>query len=199
MSGAFAGRAAASPAGLPERLRAETRDAHEAVERALDWERRLGTLEGYRGFLARLYGFHVVWEPAAAALIADDAFLVPRRKLPLLLADLAFLGLTPAEVERLPRCAPVPMADAAEALGSMYVLEGSTLGGQILARHVAARLGLDAARGCAYLRAYGGGVGPMWQGFRARLLGVSSPQTQDAVVRSAAATFERLETWLSAG
>lgn len=182
---------------MPERLRAETRAAHEAVERAVDWERRTATRAGYRALLARLHGFHAVWEPTAAAALADDAFFAPRRKLPLLEADLRHLGMQAAEVAALPRCVPgPPMATRAEVLGALYVVEGSTLGGQLIARQVAARLGLHEA-GLAYYRAYGPETGRMWQAFRARLLAESDAATDAAVLRGAHATFATLRAWLA--
>lgn len=192
---------AASPSPtILDRLRAATRLAHEAVERELDWERRVGSLDGYRDLLARLYGFHAVWEPAAAALLADDAFFEPRRKARLLVADLRCLGLRQSDIDALALpCDPcVPMGTRADALGAMYVLEGSTLGGQLIARRVTAVLGLGPQSGCSYYGVYGPAVGMMWRDFRARLLDASSPEADDAMARTALCTFERLRTWLAA-
>jgi heme oxygenase len=51
-----------------------------------------------------------------------------------LLDDLQALGCTPS-LERLPMCAQLPVIDSSAAcLGVLYVLEGATLGGQILRR-----------------------------------------------------------------
>lgn len=183
---------------LLDRLRERTRDAHEAIERDLDWERRVSTVGRYRDLLSRLYGFHAVWEPAAAAVVGDEAFFGPRRKLHRLASDLAHLGLTTADIARLPTCRPgVPMATPADATGAMYVLEGSTLGGQIIARRVAETLGSRADGACAYYRAYGAATGLMWREFRARLLTVP-PAEHGAVVDAAASTFACLRQWICA-
>ena len=61
-----------------ECLRAETRTAHEAIERDLAWETRVATRDGYRALLARFWGFHAELEPALADALADDAFFDPR-------------------------------------------------------------------------------------------------------------------------
>ena len=190
------------PAAILGRLREETRDLHDAIERGLDWERRVATPAGYRALLARWYGFHATFEPAAAAVFADAAaegFFGPRRKLHLLRRDLFHLGLTAGEVDALPMCGPpMPIAARAEALGALYVLEGSTLGGQIVARHVERTLGLDPrGGGCAYYASYGrNGIGPMWRAFQGEVAAQSSPATDDALVRAARWTFDRLRGWL---
>lgn len=43
---------------LLDRLKAETRPAHDHVEKALDLEHRIATRDGYRDLLIRFYGFH---------------------------------------------------------------------------------------------------------------------------------------------
>ena len=190
------------PAAVLGRLREETRDLHDAVERDLDWERRVATLAGYRALLARWYGFHATFEPAAAMAFAGAAaedFFGPRRKLHLLRRDLVHLGLAAEEVDALPVCRRLaPMTTWAEVLGAMYVLEGSTLGGQVIARHVERTLRLDPREGgCAYYASYGrDGVGPMWRAFQGEVAAQSSPATDDALVRAARRTFERLRGWL---
>ena len=184
-----------------DRLREETRAAHDAIERVFDWEGRLATREGYRALLGRLHGFHAVWEPAAAALLNDPALFEPRRKAHLLARDLVHLRLAPEAVARLPR----PGGDAAprtreEALGGLYVLEGSTLGGQVIARHLLRALAVGPATGGAYYAAYGEAVGPMWRAVRARLLAeAADAATADAVVAAAGRTFESMRAWLAAG
>lgn len=181
--------------GLHARLRAATGPAHAALERDLDWQARVATLTGYRGLLARLHGFHAAWEPAIGAALADAAFLDPRRRLALLAEDLAGLGLPPAAIDALPRPSPAPIADAASALGALYVLEGSTLGGRVIARHVARVHGADAP--CAYYRAHGSRGGAMWTAFRGRLDAVPEAGAP-AAAAAAVATFEALGRWLGA-
>jgi len=175
---------------LLERLKMETRPAHDRIERAVDLERRTTSRSSYRALLARLYGFHAAWEPKAEAMIADPAFFRPRCKTALLARDLGFLGLADLEIARLPRCAPLmPMTSAAAAFGAMYVVEGSTLGGTLIARRVERHLGLTAGRGCSYFRSYGAEVGPTWKLFRERLLELSSPGHDEVVIASANLTF----------
>ena len=185
-----------APVPLRDRLRAETRDEHEATERALEGTLRVATLAGYRRLLGRLYGFHVVWEPAAASVIADEAFFGARRKLVLIADDLRSLGVTAAEIAALPPISPCPAPrDFADAMGAMYVVEGSTLGGQIIARRLESSLGSAVAGALSYYRPYGPRCGSMWRAFLARL-NDEPAGAHDRIVASARATFAGLRRWL---
>lgn len=187
----------AKPTNLLLRLKTETAVAHARIEQAFDLEARTSSLSAYRHLLARLYGFHAGWEPCAEAALSDPQFFHPRRKAKFLERDLRQLGMTPGAIRRLPSCDPtISMRTAAESLGSMYVLEGSTLGGAIIARHVERRLGLGCNNGCSYFRCYGGNVGRMWTAFKAALLTRCPPEQQDDTIAAALQTFEMLRSWL---
>lgn len=159
----------------------------------MDLAWHLGSRERYRALLARFHGAHAGFEDEAAGLVGDPAFFDPRRKAGPLARDLQALGLDAAEVEALPRLG-FHLPDRASAYGAMYVLEGSTLGGALIARDVARALGVDAPR--AYFASYGPALGPMWKAFQARLLALSHPATDDAVVAAAERTFAALQGWL---
>lgn len=182
---------------LLERLKLETGPAHERIETAMDLDSRIASRERYRDLLIRFYGFHAAWETAAGATAPDRDFFARRCKAGLLAKDLAALGLTEREIIGLPQCDPLmPLPSPAAVLGSMYVVEGSTLGGAIIAREVERRLGYDAATGCAYFRSYGRDIAAMWRQFGAVLLAASSPDTDDVVVTTAQATFDVMHDWL---
>ncbi|MFD0934978.1 biliverdin-producing heme oxygenase, partial [Methylobacterium trifolii] len=128
--------------------------------------------------------------------ISDDAFLAPRLRLDALAADLRHLGLPEDSLAALPRPDPVFLAGPAAAMGALYVLEGSTLGGQVIGRHIAAQHGIT-GDGLAYYRAHGPRTGAMWAAFRARLDASSDePAGEEAVTESAIATFEAMRAWL---
>ncbi|WP_162815810.1 biliverdin-producing heme oxygenase [Microvirga aerophila] len=182
---------------LLERLKIETRPAHDRIERAIDLERRIASRDRYRQLLIRFYGFHSAWEDVAMAKAPDPEFFQRRCKAPLLVKDLQALGLQSTDIERLPACHPLMPLGAPEAvLGSMYVVEGSTLGGAIIARDVERSLGLTAETGCAYFRSYGRDIGPMWKSFGAMLLAASSPETDDLIIEAASQTFNVMHDWL---
>jgi heme oxygenase len=182
---------------LLERLKVETRQAHDRIEAAIDLDRRIASRDAYRDLLARFYGFHKAWESEAAAMAPDRDFFQSRCKTQLLARDLETLGLESDDIIRLPQCQPLMPLPAPEAvLGSMYVVEGSTLGGAIIAREVENRLGLTAETGCAYFRSYGRDVAAMWKSFGAKLLEASSPEADDLIVGAAQETFNVMHDWL---
>ena len=182
---------------LLKRLKVETREAHDRIEAAIDLERRIASRDAYRDLLARFYGFHKAWESEAAAVAPDRDFFRSRCKTQLLARDLKALGLKSDDIIRLPQCRPLMPLPALEALlGSMYVVEGSTLGGAIIAREVENRLGLTAETGCAYFRSYGRDVAAMWKSFGVKLLQASSPEADDLIVGAAQETFNVMHDWL---
>lgn len=112
-------------------LRAATASAHERVDRAFG-AFDLSDRDDYRAFLIAQAGPLLSAEAAVDAI--DPSALLPdwpeRRRSDLIRADLADFGTPPA-----PTGAFDLQCDAA-ALGAIYVLEGSRLGGAMLARNV---------------------------------------------------------------
>ena len=105
-------------------------------------------------------------------------------------------------MDALPRCPALPtIGGIPEALGCLYVMEGATLGGQIIRRQAASRLGLGPSSGCSFFSAYGEQVGPMWRAFRAALAdyATGAPGAQARVLDAASDTFARLDLWLAGG
>jgi heme oxygenase len=182
---------------LLERLKTETRPAHDRIEEAMDLDRRIASRDSYKNLLIRFYGFHNAWEKAAGTVASDRAFFERRCKTTLLSKDLVALGLNEDDIIRLPQCDPLmPLPSSAAVLGSMYVVEGSTLGGAIIAREVERKLGLGPETGCAYFRSYGREIAVMWKQFGARLMQASSPDADDVIVETARQTFDIMHDWL---
>lgn len=184
-----------------QRLRAETQENHKRLESRLDLLERALSLERYRELVARFYGFYVPMESCLEAICREALPQVEysqRRKLPWLVQDLERLGLSREQVEALPMCAQLPeVREAAQALGCLYVLEGSTLGGQIISRHLQSVHGLDAENGAAFFRSYGPQIGPMWRAFGAAITAYpAGVEEEQRILRAACETFMTLETWL---
>jgi heme oxygenase len=182
---------------LLQRLKIETASLHDRIEETFDLESLTRSIPAYRDLLGRLYGFHATWEPRAELALADPEFFRKRRKVDFLRADLHELGMDRGGIDRLALCDPtVTMQTPADAWGSMYVVEGSTLGGIIIARNVERRLGLNRRKGYRYFCCYGTDIRPMWTSFGARLLARCGSAEEDVVVAAACRTFETLHYWL---
>lgn len=180
---------------LLERLRQETRPQHEGLEKALDLLSPTLGIARYQDILRRFHAFWRSWRPLAHGLLAKEGdLLTGRDRTPLLESDLAHFNLTPLRPD-----GPLPtLNDADQALGSLYVLEGSTLGGQVIARHLETHLGLRDGAGYAYFQGYGRQNGPMWAALRERLAHhPTEGPTADRLVAGARETFSLLEQRLA--
>lgn len=187
----------ASPAR--EYLRYATAHHHARIERVLNIETIVCPAE-YRQLLARMLAFYRPMELALARIAWSALELNPaeRRKTPLLIRDLLAIGATRQEVAAVPDAAIPDFDGHVGALGCCYVLEGATLGGQLIARHVKSVLKLDSANGATFFNGYGRATGAMWGSFCA----VLNARVQDlascrAAATAACATFEHLEACLS--
>ncbi|MGE8451123.1 MAG: biliverdin-producing heme oxygenase [Pseudomonadales bacterium] len=181
-------------------LRAGTAKLHNGLEKRLPFfSDRLDTTV-FRQLMQAYYGFYRPLENALldSAVTPIDLDLLSRLKAPTLRNDLHTLGLSAEAIERLPICQTLPAISCrATCLGVLYVLEGATLGGQILRREMAARLGLNADNGAAFLDIYGADTGRRWRDFIACLSSrYLDSDEREAVVMAAQATFDCFERWL---
>jgi heme oxygenase len=183
-------------------LREKTRAEHQAIEASLAvLMSQALTREAYEEVLKRFYGFYASVEHALARTIGLDGAgiaLEPRAKAPLLAIDLRFFQVDPMIV---PRCADHVRVDSvAAALGSMYVLEGASLGGQIISRRLRTTIGVTPETGGRFFHGYGERTGEMWSAFGEALSAYSSRerQTERQIVEAAKATFRDLRGWCEA-
>jgi heme oxygenase len=180
-------------------LRTGTAPEHETLERTLDLLDPDLERPRLAGVLTRMHGF---WLAAEAGLddwatrFPADARSVTwpaRRRAGLFAADLDALGAAPADAAPTLR----PVADTDDALGRLYVLEGSTLGGAFIDRHLAALPGLAGVRLRAF-SPYGPETGAMWHAFRrATRARVTDGGDAGAMVAAATGTFRALAEWCS--
>ena len=178
-----------------KRLRRETEANHRAVENSLPLMHvELNTAQ-YVLCLRQMYGIVAAWEERAADTAPEwmQNTLAARQRKRLLELDLAWFGVAEQDDRRptLPDMNGLPGL-----LGAMYVMEGSTLGGQLIARHLETTLHLSEGRGNAYFRGYGAQTGPMWKEFCEMLkMRIADDQT-DVVVASAKAMFVTFGEWM---
>jgi heme oxygenase len=181
-------------------LREATHEEHEAIERVVPLTQDHLRLPDYVAYLERALGFYAPLEarlsPALAGVPALD--LAARQKTPLLERDLESLGVDAGRRAELPRCAPELPASPSAALGVLYVLEGATLGGRIIARHLEKNLPELPASARRFLEPYGEDTGPRWKAFGAAVEAFAAgPDADlDAMCAAARTTFTRYGEWL---
>jgi heme oxygenase len=178
-------------------LRKGTADIHRLIEGRVPVFREGFNLEDYGQLVESFFGF---WAPVEerlsklASLRDPQLALESRFKCSLLKKDLLILGRDPATV---PQCEKLPRLDTfLQGLGSLYVLEGSTLGSQIISRRLKEKLQLNEASGASFFNAYGGSVGARWLEFKKFVAASVRPEHADIVVESARQTFTCFYEWL---
>jgi heme oxygenase len=183
---------------LLDDLKSQTRTQHSRLEKINGLPE---SRADYIALLERFYGFVAPWERRMAEhLPADDVLRSGREKTVWLEADLSHFECGAGHRKALPCCEDLPGTHTRAAiLGACYVFEGSTLGGQFIARHLREKLGMDAGEGDRYFSSYGPDVGSKWQAFREELLRHSSPENDPEIVRAAQETFEKLGAWFAMG
>jgi len=183
-------------------LKAATGTRHAALERQLPLLDSNLSHAIYRQYVQRLFGFYDPLETRLSALPWWDAIgfdYALRHKTPRLRQDLLLLGDTEQTIAGLPRCERLPpLISEAQLWGCLYVIEGATLGGQIIIKHLHTHLGLTASSGASFFDGYGPQTGSRWKAFCAAVPaeGDDVPGGRDAMLLSANLTFDALSEWL---
>ena len=191
--------ALSNPSEIPAillRLRHETHPYHDALEQhAFNRAMAAGTptAAGTAQFLTKMYGFLQPYETVLRAHTADFSpawTLTERFRAHLILEDLPAIAGAPIP----PLCpAMPPLRTRAQLLGTMYVMEGSTLGGQVIARQLA-KAGIPMRQ---YFMGYGGRTGALWKTFCQQLAEAAPAAGPDEVVAAAGRAFHHLDAWLN--
>jgi heme oxygenase len=183
---------------LLEALRGATRAQHDEIESHLRLMEPLG-LARYTAIVTGFDAFLGRWEPRIEAALPPHlrSWWRPRRRHAFAADDLRHLGAAStardhAEAEA--ALAQLPLQALPQALGSMYVIEGSALGGQVIAPKLQRELGLVPGAGASYFHGFGRDTGGMWRDFR-DMLGREVDASETTVQQACAAargTFQAL-------
>jgi heme oxygenase len=158
------------------------------------------SMRAYGNLLSRLWGFHRAFEDILANPPAGlDFDPRDRARAGMLEADLIDLGHDRQAIGRLPVCAFLYRPRlAAEFMGALYVVEGSTMGGAQLARALAPLFDGAGEMGRRFFLGYGARNGAMWRDFVDRLDRLAgNEELEVAATRGAVATFNDFERWVA--
>lgn len=178
---------------LRRKLQHETHDIHQALHR----HPRLAPLQSdaitraqYADIIASFYSFYTSQEPRYTKFAAD--FTVEFRPLPLLRKDAQLLGLP------LPSLSIQPsVTDEADFIGYLYVKQGSTLGGQVIAKHLEDVFGIERGKTLHFFNGAGRDTGRNWKAFEAYLDLAETRLDHDRIVSAAKAAFQALYDHMS--
>jgi heme oxygenase len=176
---------------IMQRLRDETAALHAHVEAMLNPAVRFSSRSEYAELLRILHPFYRKCEVVLAALPWQEIGFDfdARRKDHLLIADLQALG-EPSVDERPDAYCPICI-DLASGFGTLYVLEGATLGGRILRKQLRSKLGIDATNGGSFYDCYADRTNERWTEFKAAAESYvgAQPHRIDSTLAAATATF----------
>ena len=151
-------------------LRLTTRADHDRIERILRLDEPM-PLERYATILCGFDAFLRTWEPRIHAALPErlQSWYRARWRGGFASADVEWLrSVAQVEVPAVDvvAAAALPLVDLAQVLGSLYVIEGSALGGRVIAPLLKRTLGLGQGSGASYFHGFGGDTAAMWSNFR---------------------------------
>lgn len=178
-----------------KRIKAATQVYHDQTEQLSSRPVAEFTLSDYQQFLRVNHLFHGSVEQALANAL-PESLREPlrwseRRKALRIQQDLDELGAEYNASEWL----SLPLGSVPEALGAMYVAEGSTLGGIMMKKLWQGHPVIGACSSFAFLGCYGSQTGTYWKSFMSLLEAtLDHPDEQEAAILSAQSTFRFYET-----
>lgn len=154
---------------LRDQLKHETRQEHHDLEKALDLFSAQFNVTDYCNLLVKFFVFHVAFDAYLVVKGLEDSsaekfYLDGRSKKNWLAQDMDFMGIdNVADIRKLSHDDFAILLPSTEHIwGAIYVIEGSTLGGEILARHFTKTLGLFPEAGLRFFTAYGSETKAKW-------------------------------------
>jgi heme oxygenase len=182
------------------RLKRETASLHAELDAMV--APMLSERPSYRVLLAGLRDAYGVIERELAkhamqlVRVAYDP--AKRAKLSWLDEDLTALSESAPSAARMGFTLP----NCSAAIGAVYVVEGATLGGQVIARMVMPALALSPERGCRFFSGYGAETGERWRETRdaivAHLASTEGPDAANETIGGARMTFSLIRAALRA-
>ena len=122
------------------------------------------SLNDYRNLILYNYLFLLNHEDAVFSAFSEknaaELNLEERRKLTLIIKDLEILNIDGSVSQT-----PIAIENQAEAFGILYVMEGSTLGGNVIAKQLSKHPQFQ-EMSFSYFRCYGENTGSFWKNFK---------------------------------
>ncbi len=177
---------------LSEKLKHQTRDEHQMLEvKMIKQIKLIADTSKYSEFLLLFYRFMNPLETQIDKEL-DPSFLSDyklRRKSILLVQDLSRLQSS-AEIFSYDEV--IFITNNLEAIGALYVMEGSTLGGQIISKMINHQLGLEKIIPLDFFNGYKNDTILMWQNFKIAMDQLKLNESEEnIIIRSANNTFKR--------
>ncbi|SFU16081.1 heme oxygenase [Algoriphagus locisalis] len=194
---------AVSTSSFPQRLKEATARLHQELEDLQIPQSILKpgvTREDYLKYMDLMHDVIREVETTVFPLLSSEIEdLEKRHKTKLIELDFMQLGYAK------PCCTPVfknlaMNISTAFALGVLYVIEGSSLGGRVIYKHIHKQLGYDKDSGAAYFSGYGEETGLLWKNFMTTLVTYEKYNANpDEIIAGANYTFQAIKNHFEGG
>jgi heme oxygenase len=183
---------------ISEEIKNATTQSHHLLEKlVVEKIRSISTLNDYADLLRLFFSYFGGLELLIDEHLSTQYFpdLHDRRKAALISQDLQRLG------EQVPKMLDPKLLPAIknrhQALGALYVIEGSSLGGKHIEKMIRNKLP-DAANEFLFFVGYGDKTTEMWNGFKNVLNNISGNQHEiDDIISGACDTFLKFTEWIN--
>lgn len=171
---------------VSEYLKQNTAEYHDAAEKLFNSEKifnKTFTLEDYKkiistNYLMLLHSENKIFD-SLSDKFSEKLQLSNRKKLHLIEKDLESLALKNQNASH-----ELEFSNENEALGAMYVIEGSTLGGNVIAKQLSKTEGFDSVT-FNFFGCYQENTGSMWKNFKEVLDTEVAEESYDEVLSGA--------------
>lgn len=176
---------------LTQRLKQSTREVHERLHEHPIMAALLSPQLSRQQYINILVAFYGFYRPCEFAV--KEMPCITTSRVTWLEADLNALQYN---INQVALCEIIPdLQTFSNYLGYHYVVEGSSLGGQVIYRQIQVTLGLTPQTGARFFHGYGKNTAATWRETLA-LLESQVSHVHDEIVCSAIETFLCLERWL---
>lgn len=174
---------------LSTKIKEATKEAHQQLEKQVVLKlKAIRSDADYADVLKHFYAYFNAVEKAIAPYITADVLpdYAQRRNSSYLKSDIVELGQT---ATNLPETVAPRIENVQQALGALYVMEGSIMGGSIIVQMLA-KHGVE--QGTSFFSGYGSQTGAMWSKFVAVLNANAQNETQEQqAIDAANETFRK--------
>lgn len=179
---------------LSEKLKASTKEVHARLEKSLVSRiKNLDSGEDYNSLLHLFYGFYQPVNLLCGNFNFPQNVEVSTHSDHVQMLDNDLTAMGKRNFQKNNFIQP-EINNYLQALGALYVMKGSMLGGKVISEMIRKKLG---AMPDSFFSSGGQEVSSNWQTFKQSIDTINDPDQQDSVVQGALNTFESFGDWIN--
>ncbi|MBG6233654.1 heme oxygenase [Pedobacter sp. CAN_A7] len=181
---------------IADQIKNNTNTHHQALEVIMIRQlKSMKSINDYTDILEIFYSYFGGLEQQIKAHLNDGFAIAERRKAGDLAADLSHYGaaIPPlASADDLPK-----IENHLQAIGALYVIEGSTLGGKYISQMISKQLEQADSAGLSFFNGYGDNTMAMWSDFKDYMNKQANNEAEGAeIIAAANETFVKFKHWM---